>query len=86
MSEQGFPGVVASGWYGFMAPSGVPKAIVDRLDTTINRALQDPETKQKLLTQGMEPQGGNAAEFGKFIDAEMAKWSDVIKKAGIRGT
>lgn len=85
LAEQGFPGVVASGWYGFMAPAGVPKAIIDRLDMEINNALRDPELKQKLLSQGMEPHGQSAAEFNKFIHAEMVKWRDVIKKAGIKG-
>lgn len=86
LPAQGFPSVVAAGWYGFMAPAGVPKPIVDRLDTEINHALQDPDIKKMMLTQGMEPHGLNAAAFGEFIHAEMVKWSDVIKKAGIKGT
>ena len=86
LPAQGLPSVVAAGWYGFMAPAGVAKPIVDRLDSEINRALQDPDMKKMLLKQGMEPDGRNAAAFGKFIHEEMVKWSDVIKKAGIKGT
>ncbi|MGB6102377.1 MAG: tripartite tricarboxylate transporter substrate binding protein [Pusillimonas sp.] len=82
---QGLPNVVAAGWYGFMAPSGVPGNIVDILDSEINHALNDPDMRQQLLMQGMEPRPGNAAEFRTFIDAEMEKWGDVIKKAGIKG-
>ena len=85
LREQGLPNVVASGWYGFMAPAAVPNTIVDRLDSEINRALQDPKITQRLLTQGMEAHRGNAAEFRKFIYAEMDKWGDVIRKAGIKG-
>ncbi|MGP1613553.1 MAG: Bug family tripartite tricarboxylate transporter substrate binding protein [Pollutimonas bauzanensis] len=85
LREQGLPNVVASGWYGFMAPAAVSDAIVGRLDSEINRALKDPELRQKLLAQGMEPIPGSAAEFGKFISAEMDKWSEVIRKAGIKG-
>lgn len=85
LREQGLPNVVAAGWYGFMAPGGTPQAIVDRLDGEINRALADADMKRRLLTQGMEPRPGNAAEFGKFIAAEMEKWSAVIRDAGIKG-
>lgn len=85
LQSQGLPNVVAAGWYGFMAPAGVPDAIVARLDSEINQALRDPDMKKTLLAQGMEPQPGSAAEFQKFISAEMSKWGDVIKKAGIKG-
>lgn len=85
LPSQGLPNVVAAGWYGFMAPAGVSGKIIDQLDTQVNRALNDPEIKRKLLMQGMEPRPGNAATFQKFINAEMDKWSDVIKKAGIKG-
>jgi tripartite-type tricarboxylate transporter receptor subunit TctC len=85
LREQGLPNVVASGWYGFMAPAGTPAPIVDRLEQEINRALNDADMKQKLLAQGMEARPESAAAFGKFIDSEMAKWGDVIRKAGIKG-
>jgi tripartite-type tricarboxylate transporter receptor subunit TctC len=68
LREQGFPNVIASGWYGFMAPSATPPAIVDRLGQEINRALADPDVKQKLLVQGLEAHGSTAAEFGEFVD------------------
>ncbi len=85
LPEQGFPNVVASGWYGFMLPRDVPKAVVERLDTEVSQAINDPEMKKKLLAQGMEPHPLGAADFGKFITAEMDKWRNVIQKAGIKG-
>ncbi len=85
LREQGLANVVAAGWYGFMAPSAVPRAIVDRLQDEIVRALTDPEVKQKLLVQGLEARGGSAAEFGKFIDDETRKWSELIRAAGLKG-
>ncbi len=84
LREQGLPNVVASGWYGFLAPSAVPRAIIDRLDTEINHTLNDPDMRKRLLAQGMEPKPGSAADFRRFINAEMEKWGDVIKKAGIK--
>jgi tripartite-type tricarboxylate transporter receptor subunit TctC len=85
LREQGFPSVVAAGWYGFMAPAATPRPIVDRLQDEIIRALADPEVKQKLLAQGLEARGGTAAEFGKFIDDETRKWGEVIREAGLKG-
>ncbi len=49
------------------------------------RALADPEVKQKLLVQGLEARGGSAAEFGKFVDDETRKWTEVIRAAGLKG-
>jgi tripartite-type tricarboxylate transporter receptor subunit TctC len=85
LREQGFPRVVASGWYGFMAPAAVPAAITDRLQAEIGRALADPGVKQKLLVQGLEAHGGSAAEFGAFIDDETRKWSELIREADLKG-
>ena len=76
---------VASGWYGFMAPAATPRAIVDRMESEIIRALADGEIKQKLLAQGLEARGGTAAEFGKFVDDETRKWSELIREAGLKG-
>jgi tripartite-type tricarboxylate transporter receptor subunit TctC len=85
LREQGFPNVVASGWYGFMAPGATPPAIVDRLGQEINRVLADPDVKQKLLVQGLEAHGGTAPEFAEFVDAETLKWSEVIREANLKG-
>jgi tripartite-type tricarboxylate transporter receptor subunit TctC len=85
LREQGFPNVVAAGWFGFMAPSATPQPIVARMQQEIGRALADPEVKQKLLAQGLEAHGRTAAEFGQFIDDETRKWSEVIRAAGLKG-
>jgi tripartite-type tricarboxylate transporter receptor subunit TctC len=85
LREQGLSNVVAAGWYGFMAPAGTPRAIVDRLQAEIIRALADPEVKQKLLAQGLEARGGTAGEFGQFIDDETRRWGDLIREAGLKG-
>jgi tripartite-type tricarboxylate transporter receptor subunit TctC len=85
LREQGLTNVVASGWYGFMAPAATPRVIVERMQDEIIRALADPEIRQKLLVQGLEARGGTAAEFGTFIDAENEKWSKLIREAGLKG-
>jgi tripartite-type tricarboxylate transporter receptor subunit TctC len=85
LREQGLSNVVASGWYGFMAPAATPQPIVDRLQAEIIRVLADPEVKQKLVVQGLEARPGTATEFGKFIDDETRKWGEVIRAAGLKG-
>jgi tripartite-type tricarboxylate transporter receptor subunit TctC len=85
LREQGFPNVVASGWFGFMAPSATPLPIVGRMQAEIIRALADAEVKQKLLAQGLEARPGTAADFGKFIDDETRKWGDLIRATGLKG-
>jgi len=84
ISEQGFPHVVASGWYGFMVPQGTPRLVVDKLQAEILHALGDADVRQKLIARGLEADPGNAADFGKFIEDESNKWGDVIRKAGIK--
>lgn len=83
--EQGLAGVVAGGWYGFLAPAGVPRPIVEKLEAEIIRALGDAEVKRKLIVQGLEAHPRSATEFGKFIDDETAKWSALIRAAGLKG-
>ena len=85
LREQGLSNVVASGWYGFMAPAATPGAIVDRMQAEVIRALTDPEVKQKLQVQGLEARPGTAGEFGKFIDDETRRWGEVIRAAGLKG-
>lgn len=85
LREQGMANVVASGWYGFMLPGATPASITARLQTAVLRALGDPVVKGKLTAQGLDAHGTTAAEFGKFIEDETRKWTDVIRKAGIKG-
>lgn len=84
LSAQGLPNVIASGWYGFMAPGATPQAIVDRLSREILDDLAAPEVRQKLLAQGLEARPRDAAAFGQFIAEETRKWSAVIQEAGIK--
>lgn len=82
--EQGFPSVVASGWYGFMVPAATPRDVVARLQSAVLSALDDPAIKQKLLNIGLEASGAPGTEFAKFIDDQTRKWTDVIRKANIK--
>jgi tripartite-type tricarboxylate transporter receptor subunit TctC len=84
IAEAGVPGYSAPPWAGVIAPKGVPRPIVDRLNAAINRALQSPAMRQFYETIGDEPAGGTPEEFAALIAADSQKWSEVIKRAGIR--
>jgi tripartite-type tricarboxylate transporter receptor subunit TctC len=80
----GLPGYETIDWFGILAPSATPKAIVDRLHAEISVILQLPEIKSKLLSQGAQLDDKTPAEFGEFIKAELAKWTDIIKTTGVK--
>jgi tripartite-type tricarboxylate transporter receptor subunit TctC len=78
------PGYEAEGWLGMGAPTGTPPEIIETLNKQINAALADDKIKQRLSDIGVAVHGGSAADFGKFIASETAKWGKVIKDAGIK--
>jgi len=71
-------------WYGVFAPAGTPREIVSTLAAAIARAARMPDIKQKLLDQGAEPVGNSPEEFSAIVREEVAKWSEVIRAAGIK--
>jgi tripartite-type tricarboxylate transporter receptor subunit TctC len=83
ITEAGFPGIASSVWFGLLAPAGTPKAIVDKINRDAVAILKTPEARGALLSQGAEPVPSTPEEFGAFLEAEIAKWSKVIKAAGI---
>ena len=84
VAEAGVPGYSAPTWSGVIAPAGVPRPIVDRLNVAINRALQSQAMRQFYASIGDEPAGGTPEEFAALIAADSDKWGEVIKRAGIR--
>ena len=69
---------------GVIAPSGVPRPIVDKLNSAINRALISESFKEKFAKIGDEPAGGTPEEFTAIIKADSAKWSEVVQRSGAR--
>jgi tripartite-type tricarboxylate transporter receptor subunit TctC len=82
--ESGLPTVVGYGWYGLMAPAGLPAPIVQRLNAEINAAIADAEVRRKTEAVGLQLRGGSAAQFRTFLDSEAKKWAQVIKAANIQ--
>jgi len=84
IAEAGVPGYEAITWNGIVAPAGMPRAMIARLNTEINRALAEPGLQQKLAAIGAEPAGGTPEDFAKFIRSEYAKWGDVVRRSGAK--
>ncbi len=81
-AEMGFPKMVASAWFSYLAPAKTPKAVLDKLNLEFNRALQSREVRQQMLTGGMYPVGGSRAELAQTIRTDSAQWARVIKANG----
>jgi tripartite-type tricarboxylate transporter receptor subunit TctC len=84
VAESGFPGFEAVQWFGLLTTGGTPKAIVDRLNTEVNRALSEPELIRQLEAQGATPIGGAPDQFKKLIATEIRNWKETAQTAGIK--
>lgn len=84
LNESGIPGYDVTAWFGFIAPAGVPKEVLARLNIDIGRTLQDPEIRKKLAGLGADLGGSSPESFGTLINNEIDKWSKVIRVANIK--
>jgi tripartite-type tricarboxylate transporter receptor subunit TctC len=78
------PGYLAPTWTGVIAPAGVPRLIVGKLNAAINKVLKTEAFKQKFAIIGDEPGGGTPEDFANTIRTDSAKWADVIKRSGAK--
>jgi tripartite-type tricarboxylate transporter receptor subunit TctC len=83
LDEAGVKGFEASGWYGIVAPAGTPRAVVTKLNAEIGRAMQTADLRARLDSEGALPAPGTPEEFAAFIQAEIARWEAVLKRAGV---
>ena len=83
MAEQGFPAIEVLNWQGLIAPKGISPELVKTLNAALNKALQDPEVKEKILSQGNEMGGGTPEVFAALIKAEAPRWGKVVRDAKI---
>jgi tripartite-type tricarboxylate transporter receptor subunit TctC len=84
MSEAGVPGFEVTAWFGVLAPTGTPQPVLAKLHTDVVRMINMPDVKERFLSQAAEPIGSTPAEFAAFINAEIGKWSRVIKESGAK--
>ena len=83
VSESGMPGFEFNSWFTILAPAGTPKDITHRLATEVQKALADPEVREKLAAQGLTPRGSTPEELGTATRAQLAKYGALIKANNI---
>ena len=84
MKEAGVSGAVASVWYGVFAPAATQPHIVNIVARAVMDASRSPDFRQRLVDLGAEPFAATPEEFGKLLREEVAKWTEIVKAAGIR--
>lgn len=84
IAEQGMPGFEVSGWYGVLAPAGLPADILARLNAEVNRAMRDPAVIKRLAVEGAEAVTSTPEEFAARVKSEIEKWGKVVRAAGIK--
>lgn len=83
-AESGMPELVAVNWYALMAPAGTPKAIIDRLNADTVKVMSPADVQARMRALGGEPETRTPEQTLKFLHDEYAKWSKVIRAAGIK--
>lgn len=84
ISESALPGFETSQWFGFLAPGGTPRPIIERLYEALARAASSPELKERFAAQGVEVVNRRPEEFAALIRREIKQWAEVIRAAGIK--
>jgi tripartite-type tricarboxylate transporter receptor subunit TctC len=77
------PGFDMTNWYGVLAPSSIPKEILEKVNQAIITALNTPKVKEKLSQEGMTVVGNKPNEFNNFLKKEMDKYNRIVKQAGL---
>jgi len=84
IAEAGVPGYEASTWTGVIAPAGLPRPVVDKLNAAVNGAIRSPLFKERFEANGDEAGGGTPEEFAGLIRRDSARWAEVVKRSGAR--
>ncbi|MFN4003941.1 MAG: Bug family tripartite tricarboxylate transporter substrate binding protein [Hylemonella sp.] len=82
--ESGIKDFEVVGFYGFLAPAGTPKDVVDKLSAAFGQVLAQPDLRQRMISQGADPAFLGADDFAKFLAAEMPRWAAAVQKSGAR--
>ena len=85
IAEAGVPGYEFEAWYALFAPAKTPRAITAKINADMNRALEQPDTRQRLSGGGLDPLGGSEEAFARYFKEEVVRWTKIVKDAGIKG-
>jgi tripartite-type tricarboxylate transporter receptor subunit TctC len=84
IAEAGVPGYEASTWAGIIAPAGLPRPLLDKLNAAVNQAIRTAAFREHAVSLGDEGGGGKPEEFADLIARDSAKWGDVVRRSGAR--
>jgi tripartite-type tricarboxylate transporter receptor subunit TctC len=85
ISESGIAGYEASNWYGILAPAATPRQIVGTLNAEVLQAIRVSDISDAIARQGADPAGSTPVDFENYMKSEIAKWTSVVRDAGLRG-
>jgi tripartite-type tricarboxylate transporter receptor subunit TctC len=83
-AEAGFPGVEDYTWVGIFLPAGTPLPIVQKLNESVNRAIQSADFRERLAANAFDPVGGSQQQFSEYVKAEIVKWRKVVRETGAK--
>jgi tripartite-type tricarboxylate transporter receptor subunit TctC len=83
IAEGGLPGYESVGWFGLLAPAQTPKEIVDKLNKAVVAIMAMPDVVEHMAKLGAEPEPQSPEEFGRYINADVAKWAALVKEQNI---
>ncbi len=84
VAEAGLPGYEVVLWHGLVGPKGLPKPVVDKINSEANQILKVKEMEKLLATDGVAPAGGTPEQFAALIKADIARWRTVVQKANVK--
>lgn len=84
LKEQGFPDAVGQGWFAMYAPAKTPQAAIDEINKALNKALANPEVRERFAALGLDAGGGSPADLQKTMVEDTKRWSPIVKKSGFK--
>jgi tripartite-type tricarboxylate transporter receptor subunit TctC len=84
LAEAGVKGAESGSWIALLAPAGTPAAIIDKVAADVKEVVAAPDTRDKLIAQGAVPQASTPAELQALIDADLARYSKIIREKGLK--
>jgi len=84
LKEQGYPNMVAQGWFAMYAPAKTPQPVIDAANRALNKALAQPDVLDRFAKLGLEAGGGTPADLSALERSSTARWAPVVKATGFR--